>query len=137
MHPSKPSAPGSTAPVGPTGGAARVYPPMSGKTPVSGPTSKSDPWRPGPLQAVPNGSVPTKGAVPVAEAKELPGNQGANNSHTKPGKIKPVGTPKEMRRIGSVISTSALQKVGGGKLGVKNGASNAARTIYPKLASQA
>ena len=107
---------------------------MSGKTPVSAPTSKSDPWRGGPI-ATPNGAVATKGAVPVKQAKELPGNQGAHNSHTKPGKIKPVGSDKALRHAASVNSTSALQKVGGRNLGIKNGASNAARVLYPKLAS--
>ena len=86
-----------------------MYPPMSGKTPVSAPTSKSDPWRGGPI-ATPNKAVATKGAVPVKQAKELPGNQGAHNSHTKPGKIKqvmPAGTLE--KRIDHVVSTTALK----------------------------
>lgn len=128
----KPAAPNSIAPQGPLGGANKVYPALSGKTDPNDTTSKSDPWRGGKV-ASPNGKVETKGAVPVKMAKELPGDQGTMNAHTKPGKIKPVGTPKQMRRIGSVISTSALQKVGGDKLGPKGGASNAARTIYSNL----
>lgn len=127
-----PSAPGSTAPKGPTGGAASVYPALSGKTAVNGATSKSDPWRTGASQTVGQKPVATKGAVPVKQAKELPGNQGAKNAHTKPGKIKPVGSDKAMRQVASVNSTSALQKVGGNKLGDKKGASNASR-LYPKL----
>lgn len=52
--------------------------------------SKSDDWRGGNLPT-PNGNVQTKGAVPVKVHPVAQGNQGMNDSHTQPGKIKPVG----------------------------------------------
>lgn len=111
----KPAAPNSIAPSGPTNPAATIYPPMSGKTAVNAPGDTSDPWRGGAV-ATPNGAVPTKGAVPVKVAKNLPGNQGTKNSHTKPDAIKPVGSDAALRKVGSVTSTTAMKKMPSSKV---------------------
>ena len=128
--------------------AARLYAKGSGNTqvpptivklnkPVPVDTSKpndSDPWR-GASQSPPDVHSPVRGGVLPKTAKEAPGNQGARNAHTKPGAIKPVGTPAQMRQASSVTSTAPLQKVGGPNLGPKKGASNAhelrMKAMYP------
>lgn len=56
------------------------------------------------------------GGVPVKTAKELPGNQGAKNSHTKPGTTKENGSPEEMRETESVTSTKALKRTPAGSI---------------------
>jgi hypothetical protein len=122
MAPTKaPAAPGSIAPQGPSGIAPKVYPNLSGKVAVQAGGDTSDPWRGGAV-ATPNGKVQTKGAVAVKQAKEAPGNQGAKNAHTKPGKIKPVGSDTGMRKTESVSSTTALKK-------------GPAARVYPNLSS--
>lgn len=103
----KPAAPGSIAPVGPNNPAAKVYPPLSGKTAVNAGGDKSDAWRGGAIKT-PNGKVATKGAVPAKQASTAPGNQGTKNSHTQPAKIKSNGTPAQMRQTESVSSVAAL-----------------------------
>ena len=94
-----------------------------GNPPAAG-GDTSDTWRSGAV-ATPNGRVPTKGAVPVKQAKELPGNQGANNSHTKPGKIKPVGSREALSKTGSVTTTRTLAPIGDAE------AKRRTRALYP------
>ena len=96
------------------------------KPPAGGDTS--DAWRGGAV-ATPNGAVATKGAVPVKQAKELPGNQGANNSHTKPGKIKPVGSREALRKTGSVTTTRTLAPIGDAE------AKRRTKALYPSSGS--
>lgn len=104
----KPAAPGSIAPQGPTNPAATLYPPMSGKVPVS--AAKPGAQMIGAPQTATNGRVVTKGAVPVKEAKNLPGNQGTKNSHTKPTAIKSNGSAAKVdAQIDHVVSTTALK----------------------------
>jgi hypothetical protein len=124
MTAAKPEAPGSIAPEGPVAAANKFYPRKAKKPDEAKDTS--DPWRGDGIQTVPQGRVETKGAVPAKEAKELNGDQGhANAPHTKPGAIKPNGTPEEMRKVESVDSTTALRKPKSG-----------AQRVYPGLKAE-
>jgi len=116
----KPAAPNSIAPQGPKTPSARVYPPMSGKTPVNGPTSKAD-LRPPGLQTAGNGAVTTKGAVSVKKTPVKDGNQGTNNRHRRA--IKPVGSNDKLMALGSAKSYGSLA---GSKQSV-------ASKVYPHL----
>lgn len=110
----KPAAPGSTPPQGPTNPAASLYSALSKKAAVSAAKPGAQPI--GAPQTATNGRVVTKGAVPVKTAKNLPGNQGAHNSHTQRGKVKPVGSTADLRKTGSVTSVK-----------------NVATRVYPHL----
>jgi hypothetical protein len=126
MTSAKPEAPGSKAPVGPVAAANKFYPKQALK-PGGGTPDDSDPWRGNGIQTTGNGRVDTKGAVPVKEAKELPGDQGHKVApHTKPGTDKENGTPAEMRKLESVDSTTALKHKG-------NKPKTRAGRVYPHL----
>lgn len=108
----KPAAPGSIAPVGPNNPAAKVYPPLSGKTPINPGGDKSDAWRGGAIKT-PNGKVQTKGAVSAKDPGQAMGNQGTKNSHTRPEAIKSNGSQQQIEKLGSgVVSTAALKTPG-------------------------
>lgn len=87
-----------------------------------------------PNQSSLNGRLVAKTSLPLKTAGTDHGNQGKHNSHTQPGKIKPNGTPAQMRKIQSLTTISPLEKVGGAALGQKGGATNASRVLanmYP------
>ena len=68
-----------------------------------------------PSSANTNAGAVARSAVAVKTARMPPGNQGARNSHTQSGKIKPVGTPAQMRQAQSITTTRTLAPIGEAK----------------------